>query len=45
MKVRKGSVLIGKSCFDRSINQNYDVTVLDIIREKNILLKILEEQF
>ena len=39
MKVRKGSVLIGKSCFDRSINQNYDVTVLDIIREKKHIVK------
>ena len=39
MKVRKGSVLIGKSCFERSINQNYDVTVLDIIREKKHIVK------
>ena len=39
MKVRKGSVLIGKSCFDRSINQNYDVTVLDIIRNKKHIVK------
>ena len=39
MKVRKGSVLIGKSCFDRSINQNYDVTVIDIIREKKHIVK------
>ena len=39
MKVRKGSVLVGKSCFDRSINQNYDVTVLDIIREKKHIVK------
>ena len=39
MKVRGGSVLIGKSCFDRSINQNYDVTVLDIIRNKKHIVK------
>ena len=39
MKIRAGSVLIGKSCFDRSINQNYDVTVLDIIRNKNHIVK------
>jgi len=39
MKVKKGSVLVGKSCFDRSINQNYDVTVLDIIREKKHIVK------
>jgi len=48
MKIRAGSVLIGKSCFDRSINQNYDVTVLDIIRNKKHIVKdirrtILEE--
>jgi di/tricarboxylate transporter len=48
MKVSKGSVLIGKSCIDRSINQNYDVTVLDIIRDQkhianNIRQTILKE--
>ena len=35
MRIKKGSVLVGKSCLDRSINHNYDVTVLDIIRDKN----------
>ena len=39
MKVKKGSVLVGKSCFDRSINQNYDVTVLDIIRDKKHIVR------
>ena len=39
MKIRAGSVLIGKSCFDRSINQNYDVTVLDIIRNEKHIVK------
>ena len=39
MKIRSGSVLIGKSCFDRSINQNYDVTVLDIIRNEKHIVK------
>ena len=39
MKIRAGSVLIGRSCFDRSINQNYDVTVLDIIRNEKHILK------
>tara|TARA_B110000495_G_scaffold33023_1_gene25760 strand:+ start:4963 stop:6756 length:1794 start_codon:yes stop_codon:yes gene_type:complete len=48
MKVREGSALIGKSCIDRSINQNYDVTVLDIIRDQkhianNIRQTILNE--
>ena len=35
MRIKKGSALVGKSCLDRSINHNYDVTVLDIIRDKN----------
>ena len=48
MKIKKGSVLIGKSCLDRSINYNYDVTVIDIIRDKqhivnNIRRTILKE--
>ncbi|MDG1847919.1 MAG: SLC13 family permease, partial [Candidatus Marinimicrobia bacterium] len=48
MRVKQGSALIGKSCLDRSINHNYDVTVLDIIRNqkhivKNIRRTILQE--
>ena len=48
MRVKKGSALIGKCCLDRSINHNYDVTVLDIIRNqkhiaKNIRRTILKE--
>ena len=39
MKIKKGSVLIGKSCLDRSINYNYDVTVIDIIRDKEHIVK------
>ena len=48
MKIKKGSALVGKSCLDRSINHNYDVTVLDIIRDNkhivnNIRRTILKE--
>ena len=48
MRIKKGSALVGKSCLDRSINHNYDVTVLDIIRDKkhivnNIRRTILKE--
>ena len=39
MRVKKRSALIGKSCLDRSINHNYDVTVLDIIRDKKHIAK------
>jgi di/tricarboxylate transporter len=48
MRIKKGSALVGKSCLDRSINHNYDVTVLDIIRDQkhivnNIRRTILKE--
>ena len=48
MKIKKESALVGKSCLERSINHNYDVTVLDIIRNKkhivnNIRRKVLKE--
>ena len=48
MRIKKESPLVGKSCLDRSINHNYDVTVLDIIRDKkhivnNIRRTILKE--
>ena len=48
MRIKKESPLVGKSCLDRSINHNYDVTVLDIIRNQkhivnNIRRTILKE--
>jgi len=48
MRIKKQSPLVGKSCLDRSINHNYDVTVLDIIRDQkhivnNIRRTILKE--
>ena len=48
MRIKKESALVGKSCLDRSINHNYDVTVLDIIRDRkhivnNIRRTILKE--
>ena len=48
MRIKKESPLVGKSCLDRSINHNYDVTVLDIIRDRkhivnNIRRTILKE--
>ena len=48
MRIKKESALVGKSCLDRSINHNYDVTVLDIIRDQkhivnNIRRTILKE--
>ncbi len=34
LKIEADSPLIGKTCLERNINQNYDVTVLDIQRDK-----------
>ena len=32
LKISSGSPLIGKTCQERSVNRNYDITVLDILR-------------
>ena len=37
MKIVEGSPLIGKTCLERGINYNYDVMVLDILREKQLI--------
>ena len=37
MMVIDGSPMIGKSCLQRGINQNYDVMVLDIQRDKKLI--------
>ncbi|SVB92713.1 uncharacterized protein METZ01_LOCUS245567, partial [marine metagenome] len=37
MKVTSDSPLNGKTCLDRSINKNYDVMVLDILRDGNMI--------
>jgi di/tricarboxylate transporter len=37
MKITEGSPLVGKTCLQRHINQNYDVTVLDIQRDKQLI--------
>lgn len=39
MKIIAGSPLIGKTCLDRGINYNYDVMVLDILREKQLITR------
>ena len=49
MKITGGSPLIGKTCIDRGINQKYDVMVLDILRNKNLItaniqnIKLMED--
>jgi len=37
MKVSADSPLIGRSCFERGINKNYDVMVLNILRHKKLI--------
>ena len=37
MKIVEGSPLLGKTCLERGINYNYDVMVLDILREKQLI--------
>ncbi|MFC1528249.1 SLC13 family permease [Candidatus Neomarinimicrobiota bacterium] len=47
MKISENSPLIGKTCIDRNLNRNFDVTVLDIVRDgkmitmniRNLILK------
>ena len=37
MKIVKNSPLIGKTCLDRNLNRNFDVTVLDIVRDGKMI--------
>ncbi|MFH1852605.1 MAG: SLC13 family permease [Candidatus Neomarinimicrobiota bacterium] len=37
VKITEDSNLLGKTCLDRGISQNYDVVVLDIMRKGNLL--------
>ena len=39
MKIAEGSPLLGKTCLERGINYNYDVMVLDILREKQLITR------
>jgi di/tricarboxylate transporter len=37
VKIKKDSPMVGKSCVDRGLSQNYDIIVLDIVREKKLI--------
>ena len=39
MKIVEGSPLLGKTCLERGINYNYDVMVLDILRDKQLITR------
>ncbi len=41
MKIRDDSPLVGKTCMDRGINRNYDVMVLDILREGKMITDMI----
>lgn len=48
MKISESSPLVGKTCLERNLNRNFDVTILDIVRDgkmitKNIRNIILQE--
>jgi len=37
MRISEDSPLVGNTCLDRGINKNYDVMVLDILRDKKMI--------
>jgi len=39
MKISDNSPLIGKTCLERNLNRNFDVTVLDIVRDGEMISK------
>ena len=41
MKIRNDSPLVGQTCMDRGINRNYDVMVLDILRDGKMITDMI----
>ena len=41
MKIKSESPLIGQTCMDRGINRNYDVMVLDILRDGKMITDMI----
>jgi len=39
MRIGENSPLIGKTCLERNLNRNFDVTVLDIVRDGKMISK------
>ena len=37
MKISEDSPLVGSTCFERNVNQNYDVIILDIQRKGRLI--------
>ena len=45
LKVSAESPLVGRTCKERAVNKNYDVTVLDILRDGKLISKNIRDTF
>ena len=43
LKISADSPMIGKTCHDRAINRNYDITVLDILRDGKLISRDIRD--
>jgi di/tricarboxylate transporter len=43
LKISYDSPLVGKTCQDRAVNRNYDITVLDILRDKKLISRDIRD--
>ena len=45
LKVSAESPLVGRTCKERAVNKNYDITVLDILRDGKLISKNIRDTF
>ena len=45
LKVSADSPLVGRTCKERAVNKNYDITVLDILRDGKLISKNMRDTF
>ena len=45
LKVSADSPLVGRTCKERAVNKNYDITVLDILRNGKLISKNIRDTF
>ena len=43
LKISHDSPLVGKTCQDRAVNKNYDITVLDILRDGKLISRDIRD--
>ena len=43
LKISQDSPLVGKTCQDRAVNRNYDITVLDILRDGKLISRDIRD--